>query len=157
MSSERDINGVCATLKNMNVDYKKHHLVSIDEAHFSKVHLGFSDEAWMKLLQNYISTKTEIRVDFSKCHQYRFSDQYLDSYCDPYKDMYTNLVAYLHVLVDIECALCDILEENKCHIVKYSDLIDARLAIGVESYNRWLFMLREYMCKYHPDIELIWC
>ena len=70
MSSERDINGVCATLKNMNVDYKQHHRVSIDEAHFSKVHLGFSDEAWMKLLQNYIMTKTEIRVDFSKCHQY---------------------------------------------------------------------------------------
>ena len=155
MSIERDINGVCATLKHMNVDYKQHHRVSIGETHFSKVHLGFSEEAWMKLLQNYISTKTEIRVDFSKCHKYQFSDHY--SYCDRYTDMYTNLQTYSHVLVDIECALRNFLDAKKCHIVKYSDLTDARLAIGVESYNRWLFMLREYMCKYHPDIELIWC
>ena len=52
MSSERDINCVCALLKNVNVDYKHHHNVSIDEAHFSKVHLGFSDEAWMNLFKN---------------------------------------------------------------------------------------------------------
>ena len=54
MSSERDINGVCATLKHMNVDYKQHHRVSIGESHFSKVHLGFSGEAWMKLFKNHI-------------------------------------------------------------------------------------------------------
>ena len=54
MSSERDINVVCATLKSMNVDYKQHHRVSIGEAHFSKVHLGFSGEAWMKLFKNHI-------------------------------------------------------------------------------------------------------
>ena len=154
MSIERDINGVCATLKNMNVDYKQHHRVSIGETHFSKVHLGFSEEAWMKLFKNYILTKTEIRVDFSKWYLYRSINQ---SWRDPYTDMYTNLKQHHHCLVDIECALRNFLDAKKCHIVKYSDLTDARLAIGVESYNRWLFMLREYMCKYHPDIELIWC
>ena len=155
MSSERDINGVCATLKHMNVDYKQHHRVSIGETHFSKVHLGFSEEAWMKLLQNYISTKTEIRVDFSKTYQYRFGDN--ESLCDPYTDMYTNLQTYHQCLVDIECALRDILEENNCNKVQYKDVTDARIAIGVESYNRWIFMLREYMCKYHPDMELSCC
>ena len=155
MSSERDINIVCATLKSMNVDYKQHHRVTIDEAHCSKVHLGFSDEAWMKLFKNYILSKSEIRVDFSKCHEYKFSDN--QSWCDPYKDMYTNLKEHHQCLVDIECALRDFLDAKKCRMVEYRDLTDARIAIGVESNNRWIFMLREYMCKYHSDIELIWC
>ena len=73
MSTERDIHIVCALLKNVNVDYKQHHHVSIGEAHFSKVHLGFSDEAGMKLFKKYILTRTDIRVDFSKCYQYGWS------------------------------------------------------------------------------------
>ena len=68
MSSERDLDYVCVLLKNVNVDYKQHHQVSIDESHFSKVHLGFSDEAWMKLFKKYVLTRTDIRVDFSKCY-----------------------------------------------------------------------------------------
>ena len=100
-------------------------------------------------------TKTEIRVDFSKTYQYRFGNN--ESLCDPYTDMYINLEAYPHVLVDIECALRDILEENNYYSVQYKDVTDARIAIGVESYNRWIFMLREYMCKYHPDMEINWC
>ena len=71
--------------------------------------------------------------------------------------MYTNLQTHLHCLVDIECALCDILEGNNCHIVEYRNMTNARIAVGVTYYNRWIFMLREYMCKYHPDIELNWC
>ena len=161
MSSERDINCVCALLKNVNVDYKHHHNVSIDEAHFSKVHLGFSDEAWMNLFKNYLLTRTEIRVDFSKSYQYQypFSDNFSDFYTDPYKDMYTNLEnleTYDQCLMDIECALRDFLEENSCQIVQYRDLTDARIAIEI-THNKWVYMLREYMSKYHPHIQLNWC
>ena len=67
----RHINDICWTLKNVSVDFKEHHTVNIDEAHFSKVHLGFSDETWIKLLKSYILTRTEIQVDFSKCYQYQ--------------------------------------------------------------------------------------
>ena len=41
--------------------------------------------------------------------------------------------------------------------MEFKDATGARMAVGVESYNRWIFMLREYMRKYHPDIELNWC
>ena len=151
MSSERDLDYVCVLLKNVNVDYKQHHKVSIDESHFSKVHLGFSDEAWMKLFKKYILTRTDIRVDFSKCYQYGSSERY----CDPYQDMYTNLETY-HCLVDIECALRDFLEEIGCQIVEYRNLTDARIKIGI-TYNKWIFMLREYMHKNHSDQKLKWC
>ena len=61
----------------MSVDFKEHHLVTINEAYFSKVHLGFSEEALMKLLKNYLLTRTAIRVDFSKCYPYKliFDDE----------------------------------------------------------------------------------
>ena len=152
MSSERRRDYVCVLLKNVNVDYKQHHKVSIDESHFSKVHLGFSDEAWMKLFKNYILTRTDIRVDFSKCYQYGSSQRY----GDPYQDMYTNLETYHHNLVDIECALRDFLEEIDCQLVEYRNLTDARINTGI-THNRWVYMLREYMHKYHPDIQLNWC
>ena len=152
MSSESDINRVCALLKTVNVDYKQHHFVTIDEAHFSKVHLGFS-EAWMNFFKNYILTRTDIRFDFSKCYQYGSSERY----CDPYQDMYTNLLTYHSCLVDITCALRDFLKGKNCHRVQYEDETNARIAFGVTSYNRWIFMLREYMGKYNPGIELKWC
>ena len=123
MSSESDVSRVCMALENVNVDFKQHHHVSIDEAHFSKVHLGFSDEAWMKLLKNYLLTGTEIRVDFSKSYQYPypFNDNFSDFYTDPYKDMYTNLQPYHSSLVDIKCPLRDFLKGNNCHRVQYED------------------------------------
>ena len=153
MSSKTDVNRVCATMKELKIDYKQHHLVIIGESWRSKWHLGFSDEAWMKLFKNYISTKKDIRVDFSKTYQYGSRERW----CDPYKDMYTNLEAYLHVLVDIEWALRNFMDAKNCRMVEFKDATDARIAIGVESYNRWIFMLREYMCKYHPDMEINWC
>ena len=173
MSSKTDVNRVCALLTKVNVDYKQHHRVSINEAHYSKVHLGFSDEAWMQLLKNYILTKTDIKVDFSKCYQYQimFDDKVprvtiktelsiqagdCDVFTDPYKDMYTNLETYHHNLVDIECALRDFLEEIDCQLVEYRNLTDARINTGI-THNRWVYMLREYMHKYHPDIQLNWC
>ena len=77
-------------------------------------------------------------------------------FIDPYRDMYTNLETYYQCLVDIECALRDFLEENSYQIVQYRDLTDVRLAIEI-THNRWVYMLRKYMSKYHPQIQLNWC
>ena len=65
MSSEGlgDIKRVCEALKNVYVDFKQYHLTFIDKAYYSKLHLGFSNEAWVKLLQNYICNRTELHVD----------------------------------------------------------------------------------------------
>ena len=68
-----------------------------------------------------------------------------------------NLHTYNHYLVDIECALRDFLEEQNYHRVQYKDVADTGIAIGVTHYNTWIFMLRKYMHKYHPDIKLKWC
>jgi hypothetical protein len=145
-----DTNRVCEALKNVNVDLEQHHLVTVNEAHYSKVHLGFSSEAWMKLLKNYILTRSDIQVDFSKCYTGY-------PHCEPYCAMYLNLETYHSCLVDIECALRDFLKERNYHRVQYNDVTDARITIGVTNYNTWIYMLRKYMCKYHPDIELKWC
>ena len=108
MSLESDVNRICTTLTNVNDGFKQHHFVTIDEAHLSKVHLGFCSEIWMKILKNYIVTRTDIKVDFSKC----FTGY---PYCEPYFAMYRNLHTYNHYLVDIECALGDFLEEQNYH------------------------------------------
>lgn len=84
-------------MKTNSAPQQLHHYVTISESHYSKVHLGFSAENWVELLQNYIKNRTDLNVDFSIIH-----------YNDPYMDMYENAPA--EYKVDIECAFRDFLQ-----------------------------------------------
>jgi hypothetical protein len=143
LTSEEKCN--CKEIIRMrSVPRQEHHNVTVNEAHYSKVHLGFSSDAWVELFTNYIKNRTNLNVDFSVPHT-----------GDTYMDMWMNIPYYDYV-VDIECALRDFLREKGYLFVEYKDISKPRINFDI-SFTTWMYMLRKYMTKYHSDIELDWC
>ena len=121
-------------MKMLSIPPKDHHTVKANECHFSKVCLGFSDDAWVEIIQRYFRKHTDLEIDFSPD-----PDAEEIYYRDPYGVLYRNIPS--ECVVDIEVALRDYLEERYCLVVKYQDLELVRDIIGIENAYVWRQLL----------------
>jgi hypothetical protein len=129
------------------------HSVTVDEAHYSKVHLGFDNDLWAYLMMNYIRNRMGLDIDFSQVHQFD----------DPYCRLYDNLpLRVIHQKMDIETALADFLDLHGMRVVKWKSIpgVMTKLKywdLSIPVGSTFLYMLRNYMTKYHSDLCIEWC
>ena len=120
-------------MKMLSIPPKNHHFVKAGESHFSKVHLGFSEDAWIEIVQKYFKTHTDLDIDFSVN-----PDAQEICLSDPYFALYRNIPSGF--VVDVKVAISDYLQDKNCLIVKTKDLELTREKLQI-SPGKWLEIL----------------
>jgi hypothetical protein len=103
------------------------------------------------MLRNYLTKNMGLKIDFSQT--YKRDDEYSRTLDNIPFSMFWHKM-------DVKVALQDLLESKKCLVVKWEDLYNfCKRSCDSSKYfcGTWLHMIRNYMEKYFPDLDLKWC
>ena len=118
---------------------------------FSMIHLGFDMDLWGELMIDYVINRMKYNIDFSVVSYYGENDAY--------SRFLHNLPNSLsNEIVDIEVAINDFLVKRNWKYVEWKDI--SRLMnekLNLKNSSTFIVLLRCYIERYHPNLELNWC
>ena len=143
------MDGTLEMFENLHVS--ENHKIKLNYQQFSMIHLGFHQDLWGELMIDYVINRMKYKIDFSKPSDY---DE-----VDPYSRYLYNLPnSLLNETVDVKEAISDFLVKRNCMYVEWKDIshfMDEGL--GLKNSSNFIVMLRRYIERYHPDLQLNWC